>query len=294
MAAVSAPECLWPLGAELGEGVVWAPRDRAVWFVDIKGRSIHRLSVATGERRSWSAPEQVGFVLPTAGGGWVAGLQSGLHRFDPETGAFDLFAAPEPHPPGNRLNDGFVDPEGRLWFGTMHDSETARTGALHRLGPDGRCPVQDDGYGITNGPALSPDGRTLYHTDTVDRVIYAFDLDEGGALSGKRVFARIGREGARPDGPAVDAEGCVWTALFGGWGLERYAPTGELLEHVPLPCANATKAAFGGEDLQTVYVTTARLHLSAEERDEQPLAGALFSFRVDAPGLPPSTIGEGL
>jgi sugar lactone lactonase YvrE len=144
--------------------------------------------------------------------------------------------------------------------------------------------VQDAGYVITNGPALSPDGRTLYHTDTLERVIYAFDLDEAGALLSRSVFAEVDR--GYPDGPAVDADGCVWTGLFGGWGLNRYAPTGELLEHVPFPVANVTKPAFGGEDLRTVYVTTAWKGLSAAEREAQPLAGGLFRFLADTPGLP--------
>lgn len=294
MAATLEPDCVWDLGAELGEGPVWSARERAVWFVDIKSRRIHRLGIDDGARRSWEAPEQVGFILPTAGGGWVAGLRSGPHRFDPETGGFEPLPAPERHPPENRLNDGFVDPHGRLWFGSMDDGERARTGKLYRLFPDGTSRVQDDGCVITNGPAVSPDGRTLYHTDTRDRVIYAFDLSEGGRLSGKRPFVSITREGAHPDGPAVDAEGCVWTALFGGWGLERYSPQGELIDYARLPVSNVTKAAFGADDLRTVYCTTARLHLSAEGRAAQPLAGGLFSFRVDVPGLPQSEIREGL
>jgi sugar lactone lactonase YvrE len=147
---------------------------------------------------------------------------------------------------------------------------------------------------IPNAPAVSPNGRIFYHTDTRRRVIYAFDLDEAGGLSGKRPFVRIARPGANPDGMAVDADGCVWVALFGGWGLERYSPDGDLLEHVRLPCANATKPAFGGDDLRTMYVTTAKLHLSAEQRSEQPLAGALFSVRVATPGLPSCEIREGV
>lgn len=150
--AVSEPECLWNLGAELGEGALWSPRDRAVWFVDIKKRQVHRVDPATGAQCSWEAPQQVGFVLPTATGGWIAGLQSGLHRFQPDTGAFELLAVPEQHPPENRLNDGFVDGQGRLWFGTMHDSETARTGALYRLGPDGFAGCRTDGTGSPTDP----------------------------------------------------------------------------------------------------------------------------------------------
>jgi sugar lactone lactonase YvrE len=166
----------------------------------------------------------------------------------------------------------------------MHDPEQDETGALWRL--DRRVlAAADRGYVITNGPAISADGRTLYHTDTLKRLIYAFDLT-GGALSNRRVFAAIEDGAGYPDGPAVDAEGCVWTGLFGGWGLRRFAPTGELLAFIRFPCANVTKPAFGGADLKTVYATTAWKGLSPNERAAQPLAGGLFRLTVDVPGLP--------
>ena len=291
---MASPELVWDVGAELGEGPVWSAGDQALWFVDIKGRRIHRYDPATEEKRSWDAPEQVGFVLPTAGGGWIAGLQSGLHRFDPAQGLFTQMPAPEQHPAENRLNDGYVDPSGRLWFGSMHDAEAGRTGCLYRLQPDGQCRVQDSGYAIANGPAASPDGRILYHTDTADRVIYAFDIGEDGTLSGKREFIRITRPDAYPDGHVVDSEGCVWVALFGGWGIERYSPGGELVDYVAFPCANVTKPAFGGDDLRTVYATTAKLHLSPQQRAEQPTAGGLFRFRSDVAGLPQNEIRHGV
>jgi sugar lactone lactonase YvrE len=276
-------ECIWPVAAELGEGPVWSAAEGAVWFVDIKGSRVHRFDPASGERRSWDAPSNPGFLAPCRGGGWIAGLKSGLHLFDPESGAFEPLAEVEPDAPENRLNDSCVDREGRLWFGSMHDLETDATGCLYRF-EAGACRAQDPGYVITNGPAFSPDGRTVYHTDTLERVIYAFDLGDAGQLSGKRVFARIER--GYPDGPAVDAEGCVWTGLFGGWGLDRYDPDGQLMQHLPFPVANVTKPAFGGEDLRTVYATTAWKGLSPAERAAQPLAGGLFAFRADTPGLP--------
>jgi sugar lactone lactonase YvrE len=144
----------------------------------------------------------------------------------------------------------------------------------------------DDGYCITNGPATSPDGRTLYHTDTLKKLIYAFDVSAAGELSNRRVFAAIEDGAGHPDGTAVDADGCVWIALFGGWGVRRYSPGGQLLETVALPVANVTKIAFGGDDLRTAYATTARKGLSAAELAAQPRAGDLFAFRVDTPGLP--------
>ena len=280
-------ECIWDLGCELGEGPIWSPAEKALWFVDIKRSTIYRHAPLTGEGRRWAAPAPPGFLAPLAGGTWIAGLRTGLHRFDPGTGAFDLICEVEPGRPGNRLNDGAVDPSGRLWFGSMDDGEAEPTGSLYRLDPDRRATAQDTGYVITNGPAFSPDGRTLYHTDTLKRVIYAFDVRENGALGPRRVFVASPEGQGNPDGPVVDAEGCVWSALYGGWGLNRYAPTGELLEHLAMPCANVTKAAFGGEDYRTLYVTTARQRLTPEQLKDQPLAGGLFRLRVPTPGLPP-------
>ncbi|MCR5878632.1 SMP-30/gluconolactonase/LRE family protein [Phenylobacterium sp. J367] len=289
MSATTEPESVYAADAELGEGPVWMARDDAVWFVDIKGLRIHKYEVTTGAAWSWAAPAQPGFIAPLADSRWIAGLKTGLHYFDPKSGRFDLLATVEDPKLDNRLNDGFVDQKGRLWFGSMHDGETNLTGALYRL--DGRTPVrQDPGYCITNGPAMSPDGRTLYHTDTLKRVIYAFDVDANGKLTGKRTFAEI--DEGYPDGPAVDAEGCVWTALFAGRHVRRYSPKGELLEKVAFPVANITKLAFAGDDLKTVYATTAWKGLSKAEREDQPQAGALFRFEVDVPGLPQNQVRD--
>jgi D-xylonolactonase len=272
------------VGAQLGEGPVWIARDRTLRFVDIKGRRVYRFDPASGDLRSADAPEQPGFVLPVRGGGFVAGLKNGLHRFDDERGQFTKLSVVEPHHPGNRLNDGAVSPDGALWFGSMDDSEEKSSGALYRWS-DGTLTALDSGYCITNGPAFSPDGRTFYHTDTLKRVVYAFDYSAHGALSNKRPFVSIEDGAGYPDGSVVDAEGCVWIALFCGWGVRRYSPRGELLTTVRFPCANVTKIAFGGEDRRTAYATTAWKGLSPDERSQQPQAGDLFTFRTDVPGL---------
>jgi xylono-1,5-lactonase len=285
-------ECVWPVGAILGEGPVWSASEGAVWFVDIKAPAIHRFHPASGERRTWPAPARVGFVAPTRDGQWIAGLKTGLHRFSPETGNFTLLHVVEPHAPNNRLNDSFVDSEGFLWFGSMDDNEEEPSGALYQLGAEG-CIRRDPGYVVTNGPAESPDGRILYHTDTLAGIIYAFDRARTGALTRKRVFARF-EPGAYPDGPIVDSEGCVWSGVFGGWGLKRFSPHGEVLAEIRLPCSAVTKAAFGGDDLRTLYITTAHVALNAEERKAQPLAGGLFRARVDVPGLPQGSISHGI
>jgi sugar lactone lactonase YvrE len=216
-----------------------------------------------------------------------------LHQFDPANGEFKLLQVVEPEATHNRLNDGFVDADGYLWFGSMDDNEKEPTGALYQLLQSG-CRRRDEGYVITNGPTASPDNRTLYHTDTLKKEIYAFARGREGELSGKRVFARIADGDGYPDGPIVDTAGSVWSGLYGGWGLNRYAPDGRLLEKLSLPCSNVTKAAFGGSDLRTLYITTAWKGLKPEERAKQSLAGGLFRVRVDVAGLPQSTIVHGL
>jgi sugar lactone lactonase YvrE len=276
--------CLWDVGATLGEGVLWdAPAGR-VWFVDIKGRRIHRCAPDGSERRSWEAPGQASFIVPDAGGGMVCSLEDGLYRFDAANGGFDPLAKVEADEGGNRFNDGHVDAQGNLWFGSMDDAERERTGALYRF--DGaRVQRMDEGYVITNGPALSPNGATLYHTDTLEKRIYAFDRAADGGLSNKRLFVEV-TDGGYPDGMAVDADGFLWVASFGGWRIDRFDAGGSKAGEVRFPCANITKLAFGGADLRTVYATTARKGLSAQELREQPLAGGLFTFRAETPGLP--------
>jgi D-xylonolactonase len=274
------------MGAMLGEGPVWVGRENALWFVDIKSLRIHRFDPATESLKSWDAPSQPGWILPERGGGFVVGMQRGIERFDPTTGTFDPHVVPEPHLPGNRLNDATVDARGRILFGSMDDSEGKSTGRLYALDTDG---VTDTGLppvSITNGPAISPDGRTLYHTDTLGKVIHAVAVNDDGSLGAMRVFATIEEGAGYPDGSVVDSEGCVWTGLYMGWGVRRYAPDGTLLETVRLPASNVTKIAFGGPDLKTAYATTARKGLDAAALAAQPEAGDLFAFDVAVPGLP--------
>lgn len=277
-------ECAWPVAARLGEGPVWRADGGELWFVDIRASRIHVLEAATGRQRTYSAPESTAFVFPCAGGGFLCGLRSGLFRFDPASGGLERVVRVDAQHASNRLNDGYVDAAGRLWFGTMDDEERQPSGSLYRY--DGaRLERMDDGYVITNGPAMSPDGRVLYHVDTLGQRVYAFDVDGSGALSGKRLFVAYDEPGVFPDGPAVDRDGNVWVALYGGWGVRCYAPDGSLRATAALPVAQCTKAAFGGPDLKTMYVTSAAGGLSGEDLARQPLAGGLFRLQVEVAGL---------
>jgi xylono-1,5-lactonase len=273
--------CVWPLACELGEGPVWWAG--ALWFTDIKKKKLHRFDPQSGKGDSWPAPSPVGFLAPLENGHFIAGAKTGLYDFAPDSSAFRLIRSVEPQLASNRLNDGAVDAAGRLWFGSMDDNEQSPSGTLYRL-DRGELTAMDRGYVITNGPAFSPDGGTLYHTDTLQKRIYAFDLQGDGSLANKRVFVTIEEGAGYPDGSVVDSAGCLWTGLFGGWAARCYAPDGRLLESVAFPVANVTKLAFGGAGLTTVYATTARKGLDAKALAVQPQAGGLFCFQARTPG----------
>ena len=279
-AGQNVPELVWDLGAELAEGPVWSAEARRLWFVDIRGRRVHCYDPADGNRQSWNAPDAVGFVLPATDGALVCGLRDGLHRFDPAAGTFRRLVEVEPDRPQNRLNDGFVAPDGSVWFGSMDDSEATCSGALYSW-RDHILERHDDGYGVTNGPALSPCGSVLYHNDTLARRVYAFDHKDG-VLTNRRLFAEV--LDGYPDGLAVDAQGVLHVGLFRGWGVGRFLPSGARLPNLDLPVQTVTKVAFGGDDLCDLYCTTAWLG-SPAARDSQPGLGGLFRLRVETPGL---------
>lgn len=272
-----------PVQATLGEGPVWIGRDAALWFVDIKQRHVHRFDPATGAADRWDAPDQVGWVLPAADGGMIAGLTSGLHRFDPTAGTFTPVATPPGHPVGNRLNDAATDAAGRIWFGTMDDGEVAETGRLYRYADGGIADSGLDPVCITNGPAIGD--ATLYHTDTLGKTIWRATIRDDGTLGPAERFVTIEEGAGHPDGSVVDAEGCLWVALWGGWGVRRYDPSGALIGTIRLPASNITKIAFGGPDLTTAYATSARKGLDAAALAEQPEAGNLFAFDPGVKGV---------
>jgi sugar lactone lactonase YvrE len=281
----SEPEIAWNIGAELGEGPVWVERDQAVWFVDIKKPAIHRFAPGDGATRSWDAPALVGFLVPSDDGKFIAGLQTGLFHFDPASGAFDPIVEVDSPVPDDRLNDGVVDCHGRLWFGTMDTAEKEKCGAFYCFADGELAPTAITNVRVTNGPAVSPDGRLLYAVDTLRGAIECADIHDDGTLGPLRRFVKIAPTDGFPDGPTVDSEGCVWIGLYGGWEARRYSTGGELLDRVRFPVANITKLALGGDDLRTVYATTARQGLTSEQLEKQPHAGNLFQFRTDVPGL---------
>ena len=282
-----AVRCLWRGPCELGEGALWSAKDRAVWFVDILGQRLHRYEIDSKRHDSWATPTRPGFVVQCAPTGIIVGLAEGLFHFSPDVARFDLLMRVEQDRAENRLNDGVVGPDGALWFGSKNEPETTASGAWYRwtgVGEPGRF---DDGYVVTNGPAFSLDGRTLYHSDSVRRRVLARSVFANGSVGENSVFAEIEPEAGYPDGLAVDSEDCLWVALWAGGAVRRYGRDGRLLDVVRLPCPHVTRPAFGGPDGRSLYVTTAAAGLSEEERVRQPLAGGLFELRVGVQGILP-------
>jgi xylono-1,5-lactonase len=280
------PASVLDVQATLGEGPVWVEREQALYFVDIKQHRVHRFLPATGAHDSWTAPAQVGWVLPADDGTFLAGLQSGVARFDPATGMFAVIATPEASISTNRLNDATVDGAGRVWFGSMDDGEEADSGRLYLFD---RGAVRDSGLPpvcITNGPAITADGRTLFHTDTLGRVIHRVALNDDGSVGATSLFATIDEADGWPDGSVIDAEGYLWTGLWGGGRARRYDMQGRIAQEVRFPVANITKIAFGGPDLRTAYATSARKGLDEGALAGQPLAGNLFAFDAGVAGQP--------
>lgn len=268
--------CLWPARCVLGESPIWDARCGVVRFVDIERSVVHGWDPATGEGRDWEAPCRVGSIALRAGGGLVGGTKFGFALVDPDADRFTVIDHPEPDFPTNRFNDGKADPLGNFWAGTMDDLKRDRSGVLYCLHPDRTWTAIDPGYRISNGPAFSPAADILYHTDTLDRTTFAFDLAPDGALSNKRVFKEWGDVSGNPDGMTTDADGFLWVAFWGGWCVRRVSPAGEIVAEHRLPAANVTSMAFGGPALDRLFVTTARQELDAAALAGQPLAGGLF------------------
>ena len=273
--------CVADVHAVLGEGPVWVAQEAALYWVDIKGRKIFRLD-ERGKLERWETPFRVGSLAPRAGGGFIAGTDHGIGSVDLETGRFEIVQDPEADLPDNRLNDGKVDRHGRFWAGSMDDTEKAATGSLYRVDPDLRVTRIDEGYRVANGPAFSPAGDLMYHNDSGRRVTYVFDLDDDGNASNRRVLATYGADEGYPDGMTVDAEACLWIAFWDGWCVRRYSPEGQCMAKIEMPVARPTSCAFGGPDLDRLYITSANIGLDQAARSAQPQAGGLF---MASPGV---------
>jgi len=281
--------------ALLGESPVWHPRENALYYADIPGHRLQRFDPVSGELRHWDFDTDVASLAPRLDGTLLLAMRDGLWRFDPATGERERVAEPPYDAANERFNDGKCDPQGRFWVGTIYEPRDPALAALYRFAK-GKLTRQAEGFTVMNGLAWSPNGRTMHWSDTKSHTVYAADFDPvDGTPSGRRVFASfpvkqpgesLATYGGRPDGAAMDAEGCYWVAMFEGQRLLRLSPEGEVILEVCLPVRCPTMPCFGGPDLKTLYVTTAREKRPAAELAEQPFAGCVLALEVDVPGLP--------
>jgi L-arabinonolactonase len=285
-------KCVLRTEALLGEVPVWSSRDRLLYWVDIRAPALHGLDLTTGRNRSWPMPEPVGAVAIRAQGGLLLALASGLACFDPATATLTPIQAIEADIPASRLNDGRCDRQGRFWVGSMNRATPEGRGSLYRYDPDGTLHRMFGNIEVPNGLAFSPDGTTLHFCDSPTRQLMVHPLDSAsGMLGAPRLFADSPPPGS-PDGAVIDAEGCLWVAHFDGARLTRYMPDGRIDRVVPLPVPRPTACCFGGDGLDTLFITSARINMTEAALRKAPLSGSIFAIRPGVHGLPEPTFGQ--
>ncbi|MDQ8201625.1 SMP-30/gluconolactonase/LRE family protein [Pelagicoccus sp. SDUM812003] len=280
--------CVYHDRAQLGEGVLWSERERKVYWVDIEGHRVCRYDPDTGANESVAVGQQVGAVVEDAQGGLVVGLKDGLYRLDFGTGRLDKMCDPMNGDPENRLNDGKAGPDGRLYIGGMGPDKQQ---SLYRVERDGRrFEVIENGLTISNGLTWNADATRFYFIDSPQRVIWGYDFDRtAGAISNRRVVVDATGEDCVPDGMTIDQEGKLWVAFWEGWGVRRYDPdTGDRMAEIKLPASRVTTCCFGGENLDTLYVSTASIGFEERDWQREPQAGGLFAVKPGVKGLPPN------
>ncbi len=268
---------------QLGEGLLWSPRQNALFWVDITGKALNRLSLADDRVTRWDMPEMLGWVIERRGRpGFIAGLHSGFAELSLKPLRITPIAAPEPDRPGNRMNDAVADTAGRIYAGTMPIGCDVPTGSLYRFDPDHRLTRLDTGYTVSNGPAISPDGQWLFHTDSALGRVYRFALAADGALGPRSLFRQFAPDEGSPDGMTFDSDGGLWVACWGAGRIVRLGPDAAIDTAIDLPASQISNCCFAGPGLDRLFVT------SASDGVDEPHAGALFEVATDRRGLVPA------
>ena len=282
-------ELLLDVRAQLGECIRWDEREKRVYWCDIPGQKLHRFDPATGRDESMEIGQDIGCFAQDEKGGFIAGLRSGYARITAFGGEIQRLTSPDYDSSKARFNDGRCDPAGRFWAGTMWEPRDQAGGHIYCLESDGRISAKANPVVISNGITFSPDHKTFTLADTPNHVLWAFDyVIDSGNVGNRRVLRTYDPPKGRPDGACVDAEGNLYVAMFIGGRVEKLSPKGELLAVIEVPVPNITCCTFAGDDLRTLYITTARTRMSDEELAAKPHAGGLYAVRIEgdhAPGV---------
>jgi sugar lactone lactonase YvrE len=273
--------------AELGEGPIWDFGKQVLYWVDILGQNLHVYDPISNQDRAISIEQYVTTVVPRAKGGVALTTQNGFFSLDLDSGELMPIADPEQDMPNNRFNDGKCDAAGRFWAGTMSMDGSGRCGSLYCLDVDGSVRKVLGDIGISNGIAWSLDNSRMFYVDSATKQVVAFDYDiRSGALANRRVIVDVTDGSAFPDGMTIDADGMIWVAFWDGYRVERWNPdTGELLKTIPVPTAKVSACAFGGRNLDQLYITTAREGMSREQLEKEPMAGGVFCVKTEVKGI---------
>jgi len=271
--------------ATLAEGPFWHPKEQLLYWVDIEQGYLHVYDPKTKKDRLLPTGTRIGAAVPVKGDGVIVALQNGLHKMNTRTGELEFIINPLAE--DIRFNDGRCDPSGRFWIGSMALDERDGAAALYRFDKDKTMHLMLDNVSISNGIVWTSDKKKMYYVDSPTKQVTGFDYDDAtGEISNRRIAVDIKIDGF-PDGMIIDSEDKLWTALWGGSAVARWDPeTGELLQKIDVDALHVSACTFGGEDLKTLYITTARKGLNAEQLEQYPLSGSLFAIDVDVKGVP--------
>lgn len=287
---MSEVRCIAESECELGEGILWDPSRRRLFWFDIPRMQMCSCEADGGGFQKTDLPRRITAVAPAKDGNFAAAADNGFGVYAPEQNCFLRWCEAEKNMPQNRTNDGRADPHGAFWFGTMEKTETSPVGAIYRVSPDESIQQKIKGITIPNAIAFSPAGDIMYWTDSPRRIIWKCDLSADGETANPRVFVSLENKPQVPDGAVTDAEGFLWNAEWDGWRVVRYAPDGSVDRVVTMPVSRPTCPAFGGADLSRLYVSSAREGLTAADLKKQPQAGGVFAFAAPS-GCPPPMFG---
>ncbi|MBM7662697.1 sugar lactone lactonase YvrE [Bacillus mesophilus] len=272
--------------SELAEGPSWDEKDNKLYWVDIVGKKFYRYDPLTGINTAVQSDQLVGAIAPRNNGGVILALQNGFYFYDYEHQQYEKIHNPESHIEHNRFNDGKCDPAGRFWAGTMDGKGANGKGSLYVLHKDLKVEKKLENVTISNGMAWSPDYSKMYYIDTPTQQVVSFDYSlQTGHIDNPQVVITFPEGAGSPDGMTIDQDGMLWIAHWSGYGISRYNPTsGKQIEFISIPSANVTSCSFGGENLDQLYVTTARIGTSQEDLEKYPHAGGLFRLKMNIKG----------